>query len=157
MTILTPAKPFEHDIPALVTLLTQQRDAYRQLSTLSDQQSDLIARGETEQLLTVLSQRQGLVDVVGQIHDKLAPYRQPWEQRSAALSDEQRPQVRQLLDEVETLLGYVLQQDDEARRQLEVAQKKIGSQLSEVARAGSALNAYKGAASTDARFTDKQG
>jgi hypothetical protein len=157
MTTKTPTALTRQDIPSLVALLTEQRDAYRQLSALGAQQGDLIAAGQTEQLLTVLSQRQTWVDRIGKLNEQLTPYHASWEQLSRSLDDQQRPRIGQLLDEVKTLLNEQLQQDDKDREQLLAAQQKIGSQLSQTARTGSALHAYKGSAATDARFTDRQG
>ncbi len=69
------AAPSVADVGHLVDRLTQQRDLYQQLKTLSDQQGQLIADGQAEQLLAVLSQRQGLVDQLTQLNEKIVPFK----------------------------------------------------------------------------------
>lgn len=157
---MTPSDAtFTPDVPELMDLLTRQRDHYLRLKGLSDQQTSFIDAGDTEQLLGILSQRQALVDALGQINGDLAPYRESWSEVSLLLPDDQRQDVHGLLDEVETLLADILAQDEAAGKRLAEAQKKIGGELTRTTRAGNAMRAYGSApaARGDARFTDHRG
>ncbi|MFW6059651.1 MAG: flagellar export chaperone FlgN [Phycisphaeraceae bacterium] len=152
-------RPSRADVGRLIERLSQQRDLYQQLKALSDQQGQLIADGQGEQLLAVLAQRQGLVDQLAQLNEQLAPFKEHWPTLSDQLDAAQRQQVNGLLEEVETLLESIIQQDDRHREQLQAAKQQIGRQLEQTHTAGRALNAYKpaGAGNAPARFTDRQG
>jgi hypothetical protein len=142
----------------VVKLLTQQCDLYRRLNDLSSQQSSLIADGAAEQLLSVLAQRQGLVDSLTQINDKLAVCRQRWADISKSLNQPQRDHLNGLLEQVQSLLQSIIAQDDKDRQQLQLAQQQVGTELKQVARAGAAVTAYRAAPpAAVARFTDRRG
>ena len=145
------------DVRVLIELLTQQRDLYSQLKRLSGQQLRLIDAGDTEQLLGVLSQRQSLVDGLARINGELAPYREGWNAVSQGLPAGERDQVRGLLDAVEGMLGEIVELDEQARGRLQVAQRKVGDELSRTARAGVAMHSYRQAYRPDARFADQRG
>ena len=146
------------NVTNLIDLLTEQRDLYTELRTLSDRQTAIIEQGETDALLGLLSQRQGLVDELGRVNGELSPYRTSWDAADEAIPQDSRDRVRGLLEEVEALLADILAQDDRAQQQLRAAQQRIGGELTNVSRAGSAIHAYRGAASShEARFTDHRG
>lgn len=142
----------------LIELLTQQRDLYLQLKSLSSQQAGLISQGQTEQLLEVLTHRQGLVESLNDINERLTPYRHRWASVARTLPEIRRTKLRNLVDEVQKLLGSIVEQDEADRRQLEAAQAQVGRELRQVTRAGNAVNAYRSPRPADpARFTDRQG
>lgn len=146
------------ETPSLLKLLIHQRDLYRQLKMLSDQQAALIAAGDTDQLLAILGQRQRMVDALTTTNRDLAAYRKASPDLQAGLLPGQREEVRTLMDEVDALLHGIIEQDDRDRQQLQSAQQAVGAQIKQVARGGAAVNAYRsnpgGFAS---RFTDRRG
>jgi uncharacterized membrane protein len=152
----TTASTLQEDPATLVELLQQQRDLYHQLHELSGEQSQLIEQGQTEQLLSVLSKRQSLVEQLTQINSRLSPYRDYWGQVAEQLPEDQRQRLRQLLDEVQKLLQSILQQDENDRQQLQSAREEVGGKLQQTQRAGPAMKAY-GQAGQARRFTDSQG
>jgi hypothetical protein len=148
--------PEQEDPATLLELLQQQRDLYAQLHELSSQQSELIAQGETEQLLSVLSQRQALVEQLTQINGRLSPYRDHWSEVAERLPAGDRDRLRRLLDEVQRLLQEILDRDETDRAQLDSARQRVGERLQQAPQAGMARKAY-GQAGASARFTDSQG
>lgn len=160
----TPPIPPETPAPSadqLVGLLSRQRDLYQQLRSLSDQQGALIANHEAEQLLTLLGQRQGLVEALGELSIEISPHRAAI---AALANDEGKPvaaQVRRLVDEVRDLLGSIIEQDDAGRKELQQARDDVGNQLRQTAKAPAALGAYGGPAAKSgaqpARFMDQRG
>lgn len=143
---------------ALVDALEQQRDLYRQLKDLSGRQATLIDTGQTEQLLEVLTQRQGLVERLGQLQDQAAQLRQDWPRLSQTLAQEQRDRVNRLVDEVESLLSAIIDQDEHDRQRLQRAKQRITSELGHVAQTGQAVRAYRAApGQATPRFTDHRG
>ena len=167
---MTPNPPDLHDSPAasasmpsvaaLLDRLTQQRDLYEQLKLLSAQQTKLIAEARTEQLLGVLSERQRLVDRIGTLSQEIAPYRQHWPQLSKQIDEQDRQRVNGLIEQVETLLQSIVEQDDQDRARLLEARQKVAGEMEQVRQGSRALNAYKSAPSATgmaARFTDQRG
>jgi len=152
----TTATPLQEDPRTLLELLQEQRDLYHQLHELSETQSRLIKQGQTEDLLSVLSKRQGLVEQLTQINGRLSPYRDYWGQVAQQLPEDQRQRLSKLLDEVQTLLQSILEQDENDRQQLQAAREEVGGQLQQNQHAGSAMKAY-GSNPTTPRFTDNQG
>ncbi len=152
---MTPAPAHAADSPSLVSLLTRQRDLYRDLKSLSDQQATLIERGDTDHLLSVLATRQGLVDALTAINRELVPVRQSASKIPAA----QQARVRDLMAEVDALLREIIAQDDRDRQTLQSAQQRVGSQIRQIRQGGAAMNAYRAApqVATSARFTDRKG
>ncbi|MFP4144968.1 MAG: flagellar export chaperone FlgN [Phycisphaeraceae bacterium] len=158
MTDTSPANQPLPDAAGLIDKLSRQRDLYLQLKQLSDQQAGLIEEGQTEQLLSVLSQRQSLVDQLGGLTRQLAPLREAWPKLAGTLADDQRDRINGLLGEVELLLESIVQQDDRDRAKLSAAKQQVSSQLSQVSSAGQAVSAYQAAPKQQApRFTDRQG
>lgn len=155
----TPFAPPSDDPAALIDLVTQQRDLYRQLKELSDQQATLIESGQTDNLLTLLSQRQRLVDSLTRINRDMVSRRQAMPDLQASLSPEQRVAMRSLMDEVDVLLRGIIEQDDRDRAQLQSAHQKVGAQLKQTHRSAAALSVYRGAvpAAGAPRFTDRKG
>ena len=142
----------------LFGLLTRQRDLYRDLSALSSQQADLIAQGQTEQLLSVLSRRQGLIEELGRTNDEIGPYRGRIPEIAEALPDAKRDELRSLVEQVQSLLKQIIDRDEQDRKKLEAAKQEVGTQITRTVRTGAAMNAYKQKAATaPARFTDRNG
>ena len=167
----TPA-PAPGSVPGLVpgstpgpeqlqSLLTRQRDLYQQLKSLSDQQGGLIAAGEAEQLLTLLGQRQQLVEELGVLSVEISPHRAAIASLAGDAAGPYAATLRSLVDEVRGLLGSIIEQDDAGQKELEAARDEVGGQLRRAAGAPAALGAYRGGAALAAapapRFTDQRG
>lgn len=139
-------------------LLQRQRALYRELKSHSEQQDALIANGETDQLLSLLAQRQRLIDGLGQVSSALAPYRS----RIAAIADEASgdvgQQMREMVEEVRTLLESIIACDEKGRANLEAARDQVGSQIKQAAGAVAATGAYgKPAIPSTPQFTEQRG
>ena len=158
MTVKTQESPSQQVI-ALLDLLTQQRDLYSQLKSLSSQQAQCIREGSTEQLLALLSQRQAVIDGLSRSNLQVAPYRERWPSILGLVDPAQRQRVRAILDEIEQMLNEVVAQDERDRAELKGVQNQIGSQMTQVGQASRAVRAYGSPASAPkpATFTDRQG
>ena len=143
---------------AFLDLLRRQRDLYDQLDAMSTGQLDLIEQGTTEALLSLLAERQGVVDQLGQITAALSPVRERWDQWSADLSEPDRDEVRGLLEHVDDRIRVIVERDDEAQRRLTSAKQSVGRELRQMTASSTAIGAYQSAPkSTDPRFTDRKG
>lgn len=146
-------------VETLVELLDQQHAIYRQLRDLSERQSQLVADGDAESLLTLLNQRQGLIDELLRINEQIDPFKQRWSELWAELDAEQRRRVRERMDAVQSLLDGIMQQDEQDRQALVAQRAQVGEQLGQVHR-GAAVNRAYGQSvgpSVQTRYTDQQG
>lgn len=139
-------------------LLQQQRDLYRELKSQSEQQDALIASGATDQLLSLLAQRQRLIDGLGQVSSSLAPYRS----RIAVIADQASgdlgEQMRAMVEEVRELLESIIADDEKGKTDLEAARDKVGGQIRQAAGAVAAAGAYgKAVPAASPKFTQRQG
>lgn len=154
----------------LIDMLTRQRDLYRSLDGLSGKQQQIIATGQAEQLLAVLSERQVIVDQLTKINQDLAPLRGRMTEIADATTDVKRQSLRTLVDQVQAMLESIIERDEEDRQTLEASKAQVGQELAKVTTAPAAINAYKanayktnayaktsGFTPPAARFTDSRG
>lgn len=147
----------------LIDLLDQQRSIYQQLVELSVRQSQLVQAGDAEPLLSLLTQRQRLIDDLTQLNGSIEPYKQNWPALWARLDAASQASIQTLIDSVQKLLDRILAQDEQDRQQLSAQRDRTGAQLKQV-NAGSAVNraygkALGGGAGSDGnnRYTDDRG
>lgn len=146
----------------LIRLLTQQRDLYQRLDELGKGQAGFIAQGATEQLLEVLSSRQGVIEQLQDVSRQLGPYREYLSDLPADIPQKQRQALRSLVDDVQSLLHGIIERDDQDRRKLAEARKTLGQSLQQVTHTSAAVSAYrkpkpKISNPDQARFTDSVG
>ncbi|MBX2852188.1 MAG: hypothetical protein KTR15_10620 [Phycisphaeraceae bacterium] len=158
MTPQTSNQSSSDEATEVFALLQQQRDLYRELKSHSEQQDALIANGETDQLLSLLAQRQRLIDGLGQVSSTLAPYRS----RIAAIADQASgdlgKQMRGMIEEVRVLLESIIAADEKGKADLEAARDKVGGQIRQAAGAVAAAGAYGNAAPAGGpKFTEQRG
>ena len=157
----------EGEAQQLVDLLTQQRDLYIQLGQLSGQQRQIIDAGQTEELLAVLAERQGIVANLTRLNQQIAPLRERLSAISDAAPEATRRALRQLVDQVQQMLQAIIEDDEADRRTLEESKARVGRELTKVKTAPAAINSYKSNAYRPAaaglplrgapRFTDARG
>jgi FlgN protein len=143
----------------LLELLEAQQLLYQRLMPLSRQQGELVAGGDAEALLTLLSQRQVLIDQLLGLNRKLEPYRQDWPQLWSELDADTRVKVKARVDSVQRLLDSIIEQDEQDRLKLVEQRNRVSDQLNLVGR-GNVVNRAYGKLSESAeknRYTDKQG
>lgn len=143
----------------VLDLLERQRDLYRELKSHSDQQEELIAIGATDRLLSLLAQRQRLIDGLSEVSETLSPYRS----RIAAIADQSADgigdQMRGLVEEVRVLLESIIERDEKGKAELAAARDKVGGQIRQAAAGVAAAGAYgsNAARPQGARFTQQKG
>ena len=143
----------------VLALLQRQRDLYRELKSQSEQQDELIASGATDRLLSLLAQRQKLIDGLGEVSQSLAPYRS----RIAAIADQARDgigdEMRGLVEEVRVLLESIIECDEKGKADLAAARDRVGGQVRQAAGAIAAAGAYGGAVAKPQvpKFTQQKG
>jgi hypothetical protein len=123
-------------------VLKAQRDLYLQLTALAKQQSQFIAEGASEGLMTVLAARSRIIEQLTPLDQQLRPYKDRWQGVLDGLAAEDRGNVSMLLTQVQQLLADILERD-EADRQILVRQKEsVGAQISRTVTGNQLNRAY---------------
>ena len=138
------------DSITLIALLTEQRSLYSQLGELAGTQRGLITGGEPEQLLSVLGERQKLVDRLDTLGGRMKPYLESWKAFRATLAPADALRVDRLLGEVNTMLAGILEKD-KADAQLLAARKSATGKAMEAVSVGRQAEAAYGANAYQAR------
>lgn len=146
------------DTATFIRLLTEQRGLYQRVQETGGRQAELIENGDTQGLLAVLSERQKLIETLGQLNQRLIPHREVWSRTVEKAEPDLRRRVKGLIDETQELLDAILARDEADRKNLQSRFKRLGEQLHENHNAGRAVSAYGRRPGTPApRMTDQQG
>lgn len=145
--------------PRLARVLDEQCRLYEQLDELSQHQSVCVESGETELLLDVLAQRQGVVEQVTEVNGLLEPFVSRWETLSEALDDAQRDALRSKLARLDDLVDRITKRDESDRIKLEQQKGQVAQELGSAVRQRNAAAAYgRGTpANQGPRYQDRQG
>ncbi|MEM1211540.1 MAG: flagellar export chaperone FlgN [Planctomycetota bacterium] len=154
---MTDSPPSPADPHALIALVTEQRDQYTALKSLADQQQLLIERGHAEQLLSVISKRQSVIDRLGELSRELDPHRAMLTQLSESAADETAQTLRSLVREVQDLLESIIQQDQRDTQQLQAARDQVATTIKTTNTSRAVHAAYQRQQANTNRFTNQQG
>jgi hypothetical protein len=145
--------------PRLARVLDEQCRLYEQLDELSQHQSACVESGETELLLDVLAQRQGIVEQVTEVNGLLEPFVSRWDSLADALDDSQRDTLRAKLSRLDQLVDQITKRDEADRIKLEEQKGQVAQELGGAVRQKNAAAAYgrSGSSQVSARFQDRQG
>ena len=159
-----PASSEPHDnpdlwLPRLGRILDDQIALYRALSDLSERQSKIVASGETDDLITLLGQRQTLIERVTALNEELEPFTSRWNELSPRLAEARKSEIRERLDALESLVATIAERDERDRIALEQRRDTVTTELKGDSQRRGALNAY--AASNNQahvpRYQDRRG
>lgn len=95
----------------LLSLMRMQRDLYRRLTELADQQRSLITGNQPSQLLEVLGDRQRLIDRLGTIAEQVKVLQGDWPALRSGMDAAMGEEVDQLIAEINQLLASILERD----------------------------------------------
>lgn len=138
----TPATPVTTG-EGVIDALRRQVVLYEQISSLAGRQSELVESGQTEELLSLLGDRQRLIAGLTAINAQLEPVRAEWSVFAASLSDSQRSAVASLASRIDQLRQSILKQDDQDRAALSAARDRVGRDLRKLSQTGQAARAYQ--------------
>jgi len=144
------------DATKAIELLRHQRTLYRKLRALADRQKTLVVREDGEALISLLADRQRLVDGLVQLSRQMGPFREKWTEFFNGLSDAQREEVACLLEEVNASLGAILKSDARDTATMTARRARVATELGDIGGGRVATAAYarcgaSGAARTDAK------
>ena len=145
-------------VTELIALLTEQCGFYEQLAALSESQRHLITGQKAEKLLTLLGDRQKLLDRIQELAVKMRPYQTMWAQMRQGASREEAEEVDRLLGKVNAMLATIIDTDQTDAQLLAVRKNATGQEMStlksgRMANAAYAATAYGATSQRD--WTDK--
>src|SRR5437763_809465 len=126
----------------LVKLLTEQRNHYRKLRSLTQRQRTLVLDDDSPALLVLLSDRQRVVDELTALNARLAPYRREWTRMYETLDPAAKRQAKELLEESNALLASIMSADHQDTATLGARRNATAATLSASRHSGRASAAY---------------
>lgn len=126
----------------LVRALSGQKSLYMQILSLARQQSEYVATGESESLMSVLAARSRLIEQVAPLDRELQPYKGRWQEVLDGLPTAERKTVGGLLQEVQKLLSDILAQDERDKESLVRQKGDIGSEIQRTVTGAAVARAY---------------
>ena len=136
-----------NDVTRLMQLLDRQRVLYRRLRILTERQQALVIQEDTQALLTLLADRQKLVDELMSLNSELSTYRKDWTNVYSRLDEPSRKRAAEMLEEANNSLGAILQSDSRDSATLSARRQEIADRMT-AADSGSRVGAAYAAAST---------
>lgn len=145
----------------MVSLLEEHRRLYERLDGLSERQHGLIEGGDADGLMSLLAERQDVIDLLDHAQRRLEPARRDWERLSPEMPEDDRDHVRLLLGTVTSLAARITARDEDDRRRMESRRDAIADEMMSLTRSRRAFAAYGGASGGPdgpaARFQDREG
>ena len=133
----------EHSTDQLATLIAGRRQCLLQMRDLGRKQSELIATGEMDPLLRLLSVKQQLLTALQAIQRSLAPYHNQDPEQRIWASPDARARCAQQAADCRQLLEDVMQLEKQNERQITLRRDEVASQLQTVHTASMARGAYQ--------------
>lgn len=136
--------------PPVLTALAAQLDCYRRLAKLAESQHEFVQQGQTEQLLTVLQQRQTLLEQIGGLEKTIGPAKAKWSEYLQSLPSSSRSQAESLMAETRLLLEQITAADRNDALVLQQRKLNLGKQIVQT-QSAKTLNKSYGAAAYGSR------
>jgi hypothetical protein len=115
--------------------LEEQLGCYRALAKLAARQHEHVLSEQTEQLLDVLKEREGVLDRVAALEKITAPVKRDWNGFAGRLAGSQRKKVEGMLIECKALLAEITAGDERDALALQQRKHRIGNEIKQSAAA----------------------
>lgn len=142
----------------LSRLLDEQRSLYESLDSLSRRQARHIEDGDADTLLSLLTERQRLIERLAKATEEFAPFRRSWPDLMRALPEDARAGFEERVRLLAELIGVIAERDEQDRRALEDRRGMIAAELGVVTRGRGAVAAYgRPGGESPPRYQDREG
>ena len=135
------------DHKQVISALTEQVEWYRRLAKLAELQHVYVQNEQTEELLGVLAQRQGVLNEVARLEDVVGPARKQWAAYVTGLGAE-KAAAEALMAETRRLLEEITASDRNDALVLQQRKLNLGRQINQASAARQVNNRYATAAYT---------
>ncbi|MBC7784048.1 MAG: hypothetical protein H7144_09420 [Burkholderiales bacterium] len=129
-----------------VSALREQLSCYRNLQRLCELQRQYVEQNQTDELLTVLESRGGILNDIARLEQDVSPLKRDWPVESAAMTDDVRRQVQEMLAEAKLLLAQITQADQDDVLLLQQRKLNVGRQIAATSNARQVNNRYAASA-----------
>jgi hypothetical protein len=155
MTTKDDSAPLGRAAALFLAVLDEMSPLYGQLDALSQRQAELIESEDHEPLLTLLQERQQLIDRLLGLKRRADALRRQWETEEGGSP---RTDVMDRLRAMERMAASIDERDAVDRRALEGRRQSVMSELSGLGRARSAVTSYGGETKPSGpKFQDVEG
>ncbi len=132
------------DTDLLAELIGKKLAVLEQLRDLSRRQSDLIADGDIQRLLSLLSVKQTLLAELQKIQKRLEPFRQQDPEARVWRSPADRQRCRQVVERCEALLGEIMLIERQSEAEMARRRDDAAARLQCTHSSAEATRAYMG-------------
>lgn len=140
----------------LLKLLERQQALVEQLAGLADRQRALIDTSDTDRLLAVLAQRQGIMDQFTAGQDSLGRLTEA-ARREGATEPAMQQRIGTLIEDITSRLARIMRHDEQDRDLLGASRDRVGKALTGLSVAKEARRTYLRARTVNNRFSDRHG
>jgi aspartyl/asparaginyl beta-hydroxylase (cupin superfamily) len=131
--------------PTLVAL-EQQLSCYQRLAKLAQIQHEHVQHSRTEDLLSVLGQRQQVLDEVADLEQSISPAKKRWSEFLLELTDEDREEAERMMAATRTLLEAITTADRNDAMALQQRKLNLGREINHATNARQINKKYAAAA-----------
>ena len=155
----TPARkapPGSHTMATddLLALLDKQLALYQRLNAMAGQQHTLVSEEDPAALLSLLGERQRLLDELAELDARIAPVRREWDRIGPTLPVSARRRAKAVFQESRQLLAGIIASDQKDTELLEGRKVNVQAALQTIGAAQQAHTAYGNKAPGLSRYFD---
>lgn len=143
----------------LARQLGKQAEICLNIKRLSESQQAMVADRKEDELLSLLNEKQLLIDQHQQLFAKTQELRDRWEGLKSQASPAAQAKVETAWEKLKAVLNDVVSLEDASRGMLQEQKDKVSDDISKIQRGKVASKAYGGGMipPPQARYSDKQG
>ncbi len=137
----TTSNSLDHS-DGLFTLFRDQAEVLQRMKRLVQRQRQAVVQDDPEALLSLLKQRQAVMEVLSEMGGQIKRVRAHWESQRASLSPHDRAQASRHFDEIAKSFEDILAADAQDVRMLAAKKQLIGNTLRTTHTMAHAVSAY---------------
>ena len=126
----------------VIEALEDQLGCYQRLAKLAELQHVHVQHDQTEQLMTVLACRQGVLDDIARLERVVAPAKRDWSNYAMGIAGDLRTRAESLLSQTRTLLEQITLADQLDALVLQQRKLSVGKQINQASSAKQVNRAY---------------
>ncbi len=140
--MIAAQEPLEIDSEAMIRILNEQLRLYRQLKALAERQRDLIVGENPQPLLTLLADRQTIIDELQSLSQQMNSAQGIWKSHYHEIDPARREEAESLIRDVTETLRSILASDAQDERLLGARKAQSSQEASRVGASQKAAAAY---------------
>ena len=140
---------------AFVAALREQKEKYREMVTLVEGQTALMASGEPDALMGLVERKQALMGEIEILEKDLAPVRAKWPELRSGLDAGAIGDVETAVGETRSVLKQLVTLEEEGQALLMKRRTTAEDRIKDLMTKKKARGAYGGEAGEDPRFLDR--